>query len=155
MKSLALLACVLLLSGCGRSYDDTKNSYLKSAEQICIQADAQTQALTKPKALADFAPYVRCVVGIATATTSRLEALQPPAKDRADLRKRVIEPLREQTAGAQRFADDVEAATKRHDKAALVRLGDSAPPVTRADLDYMRAYGFQACVDLADSSSSG
>jgi len=67
----------------------------------------------------------------------------------------VVEPLRQQSADAQRFADDVESATKRNDKAALVRLGDSAPPTTRADLDYMRAYGFQACVDLADSSAAG
>jgi len=155
VKRLALLACVLLLSGCGKSYDDSKNSYLKSAEQICIQADAQTQALAKPKAVAAFAPYVHAVVGIATATTSRLAALTPPDRDRADLRRRVVEPLQQQSADAQRFADDVESATKRNDKAALARLGDSAPPTTRADLDYMRAYGFQACVDLADSSAAG
>lgn len=155
-RATALPLLVLLLAGCGGGGGSTgsgKAAYLAQAEAICTRANAAVKAVAGPTGATDFAPYVRKIVTLAETTTAQIAGLTPPKGDVADLQAKVIAPLQSQLRDGQRFADDVEAATVKKDTAALLRLAGSAPTKARADLAYMRSYGFKACVDVADTSS--
>lgn len=155
MRRAALLVPVLLLAACSggsSSGSADKKAYLAKAEALCAKGVAEQKKLVAPKAVADFGPYVKALVGIASSTTTSLAALTPPKADAAALRSKVLEPLQSQLRTAQTFSDDVQAATKGGDQAALGRLALNAPTKPQADLAYMRSYGFRACVDAADTS---
>ena len=112
---------------------------------------AQQKKLVAPTAIGDFAPYVQQLVQVAATTTRGRTALTPP--DAAQLRAKVLDPLQAQLRLAQTFADEVQAATKDNDQAALGRLALNPPFKAKADLAFMRSYGFSTCVDAADTSN--
>ena len=130
-----------------------KKAYVDEAEVICAKANADQKALTTPTGVAAFAPYVTKVVAIAEQATTGVAALTPPPADKAELQAKFLGPLQEQLRDAQTFAADIEAATKGNDQAALLRLAGNPPTKTRADLTFMEGYGFDACVQAADTSS--
>lgn len=151
-----LLLPGLLLAGCGGGGSGggvAKTDYLAKAEAVCVKANADRKALPSPSGASDVAPYVRKLVDIAGRATTALAALSPPKADAAQLQAKVVGPLQAQLGDGQRFADDVEAAAKRNDNAALLGLVANPPNKTRADLPFMRKYGFKACVAAADTSS--
>lgn len=151
---VSLLVLPLLLAGCGG--DDGKGAkaaYVKQAESICATANAEQKALSTPTAVAQLAPYVAKVVAIADRATTALRALEPPAKDAKDLDAKVINPLKEQVAVGKRYAAQVAAADKAKNQPALLRLLGNPPNETKADLRWMKGYGFSACIDAADTTS--
>lgn len=159
MKRLVLLLMLLTtLTGCvGSSTSGSgkgdKAAYIAKAEGICSAAVAKQKALKAPAAVDALAPYVSDVVGIAVQATKDLSALTPPAADRAALQEKFLSPLQAQADDAERYAADVTAASKNNDQAALGRLALSPPTKPKADLDYLKKYGFTACVDAADTSN--
>lgn len=156
MRPVLLLVPVLLLSACSggsSSGGADRKAYLAKAEALCAQGVAEQHKLVPPKVIADFAPYVQQLVRVAGATTRGLAALRPPAADAAELRAKVLEPLQAQLRLAQTFSDDVQAATKDKDQAALGRLALNAPPKAQADVAFMRSYGFSTCVDAVGRGS--
>jgi hypothetical protein len=142
------------LQGCGpaASTSEPRAAFLKQAEAVCAQANADQKALTTPTGVADLPGYVAQVVAIADRAATQLAALPIPAADRSELQKRVIGPLREQLAIGHRYADQVAAAARAHDQVALLKLLGSPPSDTKADLRWMKHYGFDACVKAADTS---
>jgi len=156
MKIPALLVLALLLAGCSDGDDGDKKAkaeFIKQAEAICAKADADQKKLTRPTGLTTFAPYVTSVVEIARTATAQLAALKRPEADEAELKAKVFDPLQEQLAIADRYQLQVSAAVKAKDNAALLRLGGKAPTEPKADLRWMKAYGFDACVEVADTSN--
>ena len=137
-------------SSAGAAEKVDKAAYLKQAEAICATANADTQNLKTPLAAADFAAYVAKVVGFADAATASINKLTPPARDAADLRKKVLDPLKTQLAQAHEYAAQVAAANRAKDDAALTKLTLNVPTGSKADLAWMRHYGFSECVDAAD-----
>ena len=127
-----------------------KAAYLKKAEAICATANADTKNLKTPQAAADLAPYVAKVVGFADTATASINALTLPPRDAADLRTKVLDPLKTQLAQAHEYAAQVAAANRAKDDAALTRLTLQAPTGSKADLTWMRHYGFSECVDAAN-----
>jgi len=171
MRPVLLLVPLLLVSACsgGSSPEGSssqgsssgspssgrpdKSTYLAQAEELCAQGVAQQKKLVAPTAIGDFAPYVQQLVQVAATTTRGLTALTPPDADAAQLRAKVLDPLQAQLRLAQTFADEVQAATKGNDQAALGRLALNPPTKAKADLAFMRSYGFSTCVDAADTSN--
>lgn len=153
MKLTALLLPVLLVAACGggsKPASAAKKTYIAQAEAICAKANADTKALKNPQAASDLAPYVAKVVVIADTTIKLIDGLTPPSVDQAALKKHVFDPLNEQLVEAHAYAAKVAAADKVHDEAALTNLTLNAPTGSKADLKWMRAYGFSACVDAAN-----
>jgi hypothetical protein len=154
VKTPALLVLALLLTGCGGDGDDakTKAEFIRQAEAICVKANADQKKLPAPTAPESFASYVTGVVRIAKTATAQLTALDQPEGDQEELRQKVFTPLQQQLDLAERYQADVAAAVKAKDNAALLRLGGDPPNETKADLRWMKSYGFDACVEAADTT---
>ena len=160
MRPTAALVPLLLVAACsggggssGAAKVDTKKAYLAQAEAVCARGVAAQHKLVSPTSVSAFGPYVQNLVKVAGTTTTALAALTPPAADRATLQAKVLGPLQAQLAAALTFSADVQAATRKNDQAALGRLALSAPTQAKADLAFMRSYGFSSCVDAADTSN--
>jgi hypothetical protein len=154
-RSLAVLPLLAVAAcGGGSSSDATgKADYLDKAEAICSTAIADQKALRTPASATELSPYVDAIVRLADRTTTALLKLPPPGKDRADLDKHVFDPLHRQLVTLREYADKVRAAARSKDQIALVKLLSDPPSRTAVDLAWMRAYGFRACVDAADTTS--
>lgn len=158
MRCGAVVVCVVLAvgaAGCGGGGDEDggKAAYVAAAEAVCARANQAQQAEQVPVSPDGIAPYVRKVLTIAGAASRDLNALTPPGDDAADLRGKFLEPLERQVATGEEYAQRVEAADAKGDQAALLRLVGEAPTTSEVDLEYLRGYGFTACVDAADTSS--
>jgi hypothetical protein len=153
VKRAALLLPLVLVTACGggtAKESAAKKNYLAKAEAICAKANADTAALQTPQAAGDLAPYVAKVLAVADTASTAVDSLTPPPADAAELRKRVVNPLKSQLAEAHAYAAKVAAADKTKDEAALTQLTLNAPTGSKADLRWMRKYGFSACVDAAN-----
>jgi hypothetical protein len=159
MKRLALALPVLLLAAaCGGSDQDqvagglSKADYLTQSEAICRQANTDQKAVTFPTSTAALPAYVKQLLDLAEKTDQDLEALEPPAADKVEIRAKVLTPLKEQLGLAKTYYGEVKAAVQANDQKKLGQLIGNPPTGTKADLDWMRAYGFKECVDAADTS---
>jgi hypothetical protein len=150
---LPLIACAACSGGSSSSSGASKVDYLRKAEAICTKANADQKALKTPTSAAQLSPYVDAVVQIADTSTTALAALTPPKADAAALQSHVLGPLTAQLAKAKTYATEVRKASDAHDQLGLAKLLSDPPNKTAADLDWMRKYGFQQCVDAADTSS--
>jgi hypothetical protein len=155
VKRLAFLL-LLSLTACGGGSDDaggvSKADYLTKTEAVCAKANADQTALKTPTSPEGIAPYVVKVVEIADTATTQIAAIEAPKKDKADLDAKVLTPLREQLTAGHEFADKITAAAKAKDDDALLKLLQQAPTQSKADLRWMKDYGFKECVEAADTS---
>lgn len=147
-----LLAGAACSGGSSATAGASKADYLQKAEAICAKANADQKALKTPTAAEQLSPYVDAIVKIADTNTTALAALTPPKRDAAALQSHVLGPLAGQLAKAKTYAAEVRRASDAHDMVALAKLLGDPPNKTVADLDWMRRYGFQQCVDAADTS---
>lgn len=153
MRRALILPLVVVVAGCGGSTGSgAKTTYLVKAEAICAKAIAERDAIAAPAKAADFQPYVHSLVDIASRTATMVGALTPPKADAAALQAKVLGPLQEQLRDGQAYAKKVDAATTSHNSLALLTLAGNPPKTTRADLAYMRGYGFKACAKAADTA---
>ena len=156
MRARAVV-CVLLTAACGgggahspsSSERQAKAAFLAQAEAVCAQATADLHKLKSPKTNAEIAAYVHAVIAVARTSTDRLSALSLPPADAAALRTHVLEPLQRQGSAGADFDRQVQAVAADQQK--LLALLASAPTKTRADLPFMRSYGFRSCVTAADT----
>jgi hypothetical protein len=152
VRAAAALLSLLLLAACGGDDGPARAAYVSKAEVICAKADAEQKKLAPPLDVKTFSPYVTKAVGIAERVLRDLEALEAPEDDAKDLEAKVFKPLREQLVVAQAYATEAATATKENDQAALLRLAGNPPTETKADLRWMKSYGFNSCVEAADTS---
>lgn len=131
----------------------TKAAYLAKADAVCAKAVAAQRAAGTPTSADAIPGFVRKVVTIASGASAELGALEPPPADAAVLDQKLLTPLREQVALGQTFAKQVEQTAASGDTAGVLALLGSAPLQSKADLGWMRSYGFTACVDAADTAS--
>jgi hypothetical protein len=153
VKRVLILLLVTACGGGSLGAAAAKADYIKAAEKICAESNAKQKALTTPTSLPGLAPYVSRVVAIADEATTKLAALTPPAKDKAELQAKVLGPLEGQLKDGHLYADKVAAASQANDTKALGDLLTNAPTATRADLRFMKSYGFTSCIDAADTGN--
>ena len=154
---VALLLLPLLLSGCGGSDKDQASSglsraeYVTKAEAICTRINKEVDKLTAPSTPQALQEFVEKSLQLAESGTQELKALDPPASDRTDLKTKVLDPLDGQLAAGRTFLEQVRTAVAKNDQAALGQLITHPPTGSKADLNWMRSYGFRECVDAADT----
>ena len=154
---VALLLVPLLLSGCGGSSKDkassglSRSEYVTKAEAICTRINTEVDKLTAPSTPQALQEFVEKSLQLAETGTDELKALEPPAADRADLKAKVLDPLDGQLAAGRAFLEQVKTAVAKNDQAALGQLITHPPTGSKADLNWMRSYGFRECVDAADT----
>ena len=155
MRRLALVLPVVMVVACGGGTSGglSKADYLKQAEAICANANDDQKAVKTPTAVTDLAPYVAKILALADSATKAIGALEPPKTDKADLDAKVLTPLKGQLAAGHVYSDQVAAAAAKNDQAALIKLLSSPPSGSKADLAWMRSYGFVECVNSADTEN--
>lgn len=157
MKRLAIvvpLVPLVLLSACGGSDKPSglaKADYIAKAEAICTRANTEIKALTTPTSVAAVAAYVEESLQIAEVATGEIKKLEPPAADKAEIKAKVLDPLDGQVVDGKEFLVKVKAAVAKNDQAALGQLIANPPIDSKADLAWMRSYGFTSCVEAADT----
>lgn len=149
MKRLALVLPIVLLASCGGGGGLSKADYIAKAEALCAKANADVKKLTFPTAQEGIGPYVGQIIVVAQAATDGLKALEPPKADKAALKTKVIDPLEAQIREGKAYQRDVAAAVTANDSATLGKLIQQPPTTTEADLEWMKTYGFKACVEAA------
>ena len=159
MKRLALILPILLLAtACGGSGKDkvssglSKADYLAKAEAICTRLNTEVNKLTFPASVKAVPGFVEETLQIAEVATGEIKALEPPAEDKADIKAKVLDPLDGQVAVGKTFLEQIKAAVAKNDTAAVGRLIANPPTGSKADLDWMRSYGFKQCVEAANTS---
>jgi cytochrome c556 len=154
------LVLLLLVAACGGSSSGSssggKAAYLKQAEAICATANADTAAAKKnlPTDIAAVPAYVHKLVDVARKDVTDLSALTPPKGDAADISAKVLQPLKAQLADADAFAAKVDAAAAAKNNQKLTDLILHPPTQTKADVAWMKTYGFKACVTAADTGGT-
>lgn len=154
MKRLALvLPLVLAVTACGGSGSSvlSKADYLSKAEALCKKANADIEALPFPTGVAGFSDFAAKIVTIAEDTTTALKALDAPKDDKADLQAKVLTPLDAQVQAGRDYAAKIKKAVDANDQKALGELVADPPTEGKADLAWMRSYGFKECVDTAET----
>jgi hypothetical protein len=153
---MAVLAVVVLVTGCSgedEAAEQAKADYLKRAEAVCSQANTEEKALARPTGVTTLTPYATRLVAIADRSATELAAIDPPTRDRAALDEHVFRPLQEQLGVGKQWLAQVHAADKAKDQVALMQLFADPPLQPKADLRWMKRYGFSSCVDAADPTS--
>ena len=144
MRRALLLSTVVLLTACGGG--EEKEAFVKSATEICQEADEQTEALKAPASPGEFAPYADKVVAIAEQAQRDLSELELPSGDREELENKVLEPFADVVEEGRQFAKKVRDAGQ--DQSKLLPLLSEVPDSGEVDLEYLRSYGLDACADV-------
>ncbi len=159
VKHLLVALPLALIAACGGSDSEqlasglTKAEFVTKAEAICSKANADVKAAAFPTSPAGLPVYVQTLVDIADKATKAVSALVPPAADKADLQTKVLTPLAGQVAEGRVYLEKIKTAVAANDQAKLGELIASPPAGSKADLDWMRSYGFVSCVESADTKS--
>lgn len=159
MKRALLLVLVVtsFVAGCGGGDDEpsAKAAYLVKAEAVCAKVNTDIeQARKKQPTSADAVPaYVKGLLDLARTNVQELSALTAPPEDAADLKAKVLDPLTEQLKIGDAYSAKVDAAAKAKDPI-LLQLITNPPTDTKADITFMKAYGFKACVTAADTGAA-
>ena len=130
-----------------------KDRYLARAEAVCASANTELAAVkkTQPSSTDLLPAFVKAIVDVGRTTVDKLAALTPPAADRAQIDAKVIAPLKAQVVLGDAYTAKVAKAVKDKDPA-LLGLLTAPPKETKADLAFMRSYGFTTCVTAADTA---
>ncbi len=162
MRRTLLLAPVLLslAAGCGGSSTtvqqvSAKDAYLAKAEAVCASANTELAAVkkTQPTTSEALPAYVKAIVDVGRKNVEQLGALEPPVGDKMQITAKVLDPLRAQVVIGDAFTAKVTTAVQKKDPG-LIGLVTNPPTQTKADLNFMRLYGFSACVKAADTANS-
>jgi hypothetical protein len=151
MRAVAL--SLVLVAACAGGNDSgvTKSAFVDKAEAVCAKANHEFGALTTPSDTAGVLTYVQNLVQIAERATLDLGKVEVPSADRAQVEQKMLVPLREQVSEGRDYVAEVRTALQKGDQAALAKLVSDPPTPAEADLAWMRSYGFEECVTMADT----
>jgi hypothetical protein len=171
--ALAAASLLLALTGCGSDPGDAadgdaapassppasapastglpKAEYLAQSEALCAQANEELDVLDaqEPASFEAILEQFRAGTDIARRTTEQLAALAAEQPDRVDLEGGLIRPLQAQVKAFEDY-DAVLAQAVAQGPEAFDTLPELSPPPP-APLEALRAYGFDACVEAADT----
>jgi hypothetical protein len=138
-----LLAGTLTASGCGGGEPErlSKGEYVGKANAICKDNNRRINQLDKPTSRAEIPDFVRQGERITDRLLPRLEALEPPEEDEADI-DRFVARLRDGRALVKRLA----AATESTNRAELQDIAVEAKSISADTRPFAKRYGLTACV---------
>lgn len=125
-----------------------KAEFVTQAEAICTQANAQLEAEPQPTSPAGIEPYFDALVRIADDTTTELEELAADQSDKAEVDRIFLTPLRGQVSAIESYLPTAKEALRQGEQA-FAQL--SPPALPEADVEAMKEYGFEACVETAQA----
>ncbi|MDP9182717.1 MAG: hypothetical protein M3P04_08090 [Actinomycetota bacterium] len=156
-RLLVILPLVLLAPACSGSDKDrvssglSKADYLTKAEAICTRINTDLHALTFPSTPEAVKAFALDTLHIAEVGTKDIKQLEPPAADQAEIKVKLLDPLDGKIAEGKVYVDKIKAAVDSNDQQTLGALIANPPTGSKADLAWMRSYGFKACVKAADT----
>jgi hypothetical protein len=144
-----VLLSLVLLSACG---DDglPKDEFVAKAESICKQANDKLEAEPEIENPDEIAGYFRKLLDTADEATKELEELAADQPDEDEINEIFLDPLRGQVDELQDFLPEVEKAIEDKGAEALDELEE--PDLPEADAEAMEEYGFDACVETANTN---
>jgi hypothetical protein len=90
-------------------------------------------------------------VTLAEGVRDQLKAIEAPEADRADLKTKVLDPLDKQIPEGRAFQREFADAVAENDQAKIGQLIANPPTHSKADLEWMKSYGFKECVDVLET----
>ena len=130
--------------------DPAKGPYVAAVNAICVEAGKQAAALPRPKEPTQVVDYLRQVQTLTLKFNAQIEALTPPAADRARIQKELLDANRTQAEVLARAIPEVEAAMASGDPMTAfntgVRVQDELYTLVRAQMAFLRSYGLTDCL---------
>ncbi|HWH30935.1 MAG TPA: hypothetical protein VNU26_18590 [Mycobacteriales bacterium] len=146
LAAAAAGALTVGLTAC--SSGPSKEDYVSSAEQICADANSELEELGEPESPDQLSDFLDEGIAIGDDAVEELENLEKPEGDADELDRIFLEPVRGQVDAIRELAPQLEEAVANEDLEALSELEEQQGP--EADLDAMRDYGFDDCVEFAE-----
>ena len=119
--------------------------YIAKAEALCADATGRMASLASPTTPAEYVASREQSAEITRGVVTGLDRLTPPAADRARVEKSFLVPLRSIAQSMEASLPKIRAAAPKG-LAAMQAL--PVPPVVKADITDMKAYGFYNCFQL-------
>lgn len=145
MPGLALLAAVVLLSGCGstKSSASTQAQFVSNANAICVAGLRSAARLKAPKSTAELLSFSERTSSIVSKLASELRGVRAPANDRAAysgfvrsvarearLLEEAVAALRARSAARARRALEGLSSNAANEQAKALGISDCARTVS-------------------------
>jgi hypothetical protein len=142
-----VLLCLVMLTACG---DDglSRAEFVSRAEALCGTANTALDDEPEPTTPQEIQPYFESLLATARETAEDLTALAADQPDAGAIDTIFLTPLRGQVAVLEEYLPKVQAAVEGGEQN-LSALEE--PDLPEADLDAMRDYGFDDCVQTAEN----
>jgi hypothetical protein len=148
-RSLAsVLLPVVLVAACGGSDGLPKEEFVERAEALCSSANDALDNEPQPESPEQITPYFERLLTTAEETTTELEELAADQPDEEEISRIFLTPLRGQVEVLQGYLPKVEEAVQEGEQG-LAELPE--PELPEADASAMRDYGFDACLETAQT----
>lgn len=143
-----VLLSLVVLTGCG-SDGLPKDEFVSKAEAICEKANEDLDQEPELEDPDQITPYFERLLDTADEATSDLEELAADQPDEDEIQKIFLTPLRGQVEELQDYLPKIEEAVKDKGAEGLADLEE--PDLPEADADAMEEYGFDACLETAQT----
>jgi hypothetical protein len=143
-------AGMLLLAGCGGDGDAeaerlSKTEWIEQADEICVQANEEVEALTDPTTLDEIGAFTDEASGISRDALADLRALRPPEEDEA-----TVDEMLDLVEQQIEIGEQIGEAARNGDQAEVERLVAEAEPLEAKADEMGRQYGLDDCADDSD-----
>jgi hypothetical protein len=143
-------AGMLLLAGCGGDGDAeaerlSKTEWIEQADEICVQANEEVEALTDPTTLDEIGAFTDEASGISRDALADLRALRPPEEDEA-----TVDEMLDLVEQQIEIGEQIGEAARNGDQAEVERLVAEAEPLEAKADEMGRQYGLDDCAGDSD-----
>lgn len=143
-----LLLPLLLLPACGGSDGLPKDEFVAKAEAVCAKTNAALEDEKEPESPQEIEPYFSRQLKTAKDATEELEQLAADQPDEDQIRTIFLTPLRGQVEELETYLPRIAEAVEQGEQG-LSELEE--PDLPKADEAAMKEYGFDACLEVAQT----
>ncbi len=135
---IVLVSALVALTACSSAL--SKEEFIEQADQICEEADEQTQDLQPPRTPDALAEFVAEAQKVTEDLLDRLRELEPPDAD-----QEVIDSLLATIEEAMAYLPQIQQAAEERDLQAINRLGQELQRTAANANQIARDYGLEKC----------
>lgn len=135
---IVLVSALVALTACSSAL--SKEEFIEQADQICQEADEQTQDLQPPRTPDALAEFVAEAQKVTEDLLDRLRELEPPDAD-----QEVIDSLLATIEEAMAYLPQIQQAAEERDLQAINRLGQELQRTAANANQIARDYGLEKC----------